>query len=95
MKSLLRWIAISMGTLWFVLILIASFMAYFVKSQDGTFDGLGRRLTPSPPLIRILFDTDWHWAGSFWFIVDLGVFWVSIAIAFLLARVFKEIDAGK
>ena len=62
--------------------LICGFLAYFVYDTDAQtnimYDGLGRELSASPFFIRWVFDADRLWAGWFWFIADVVVFWTGV-----------------
>ena len=88
MKTILRKILVPVGVIWFIGLLIAGFMAYLVNSvgPGGLYDGLGRRLTEAPVLMRIFFGQERMWAGWFWFAVDMLVFWGSVALALILGK---------
>ena len=70
-------------------VLVAGFLAYFVTRPDPlthTFaDGLGRSLSTSPLLMRVLFGQDRLWAGWLWFAIDLVVFWGTIVAGYSVA----------
>jgi hypothetical protein len=81
MKKFLRKILVPFGIVWYIALMIAGFLAYFVRSggPNGFSDGLGRSLTESPILMRIFFGQDSLWAGFGWFLGDLLIFFGSIA----------------
>ncbi len=68
---------------WFIALLIAGFMAYMMTTSnphtDVTCDGLGRELTLSPWVMRLMFGQERLWAGWGWFIGDMVIFWGSLA----------------
>jgi len=68
---------------------ILGFVAYFVFSFDPqtkvTFDGLGRQLSESPKLVRLIFGEDKQWAGWRWFLIDMVVFWGAMGLGGSLA----------
>ena len=47
-------------------------------------DGLGRPLSESPLLLRMIFGQDrlWPWLG--WFIADMIIFWGGVGLIYLL-----------
>tara|TARA_Y100001970_G_scaffold239145_1_gene300849 strand:- start:100 stop:351 length:252 start_codon:yes stop_codon:yes gene_type:complete len=57
-------------------IFIGVFLAYFVRSSDGT-DGLGRQLYDSPGLMKFFWGEE-YWAGFGWFVFDMIYFWGGI-----------------
>ena len=83
MKSTLRKILVPIGVIWFILLLIAGFLAYFITSSSpqGMVDGLGRPLTEAPFLMRAIFGQERLWAGFGWFFGEMIVFWGSIGVA--------------
>lgn len=93
----MRKLGVYVGTAILLSILGAGFLAYFVFSFNTDtqqwFDGLGRSLTDSPWLMRLILGEDRQWAGWFWFLVDMVVFWGGIAIA--LALIHRGSQTGK
>ena len=67
-------------------LLIGGFMAYMVSCFDAASgqwsDGFGRALSDSPLFMRMLFGESQKWAGWYWFIGDMVIFWAGIAVAF-------------
>ena len=65
---------------------VAAFLAYFVTRPDpfthAFADGLGRALTTSPFLMRLMFGQDRLWAGWAWFAIDLVAFWGCLALGY-------------
>ena len=61
------------------------FQAYFTFTTVGgqNADGLGRILSRSPWLMRLVFGVEDRWPGGIWFLLDMVWFWsgVSAAIA--------------
>ncbi len=83
MRKILRKILGVFAAVWFIALLVAGFLAYFVTSSNGTgpVDGLGRPLSEAPMLMRIVFGQEHTWAGGVWFVADMVIFWGSIAFA--------------
>lgn len=83
MKTALRKILVLVATIWFIALLIAFLMAYFVTTggSGGSTDGLGRSLSEAPMLMRIVFGQERMWAGWGWFAGDMIIFWGSIGVA--------------
>jgi len=82
---------VGLGT---IVLCVLVFIAYFVISigEDGiTYDGLGRELEPTPAIAQMVFSAEREWPGLKWFVIDVGVFWVSVAVGFTLARVASKI----
>jgi hypothetical protein len=85
MKSLLRKSVIVLGVIWIITLFIAGFLAYFVTldgPNGGITDGLGRKLTEAPLLMRIVFGQERFWTGFGWFFGDIVIFFGSIGILF-------------
>ncbi len=55
------------GAIWFIILFVAGFMAYFVTSPGayGPCDGLGRNLTQAPLLMRVIFIGASGFVGGF------------------------------
>jgi hypothetical protein len=83
MKSALRKILFPIGIIWFIALMIAGFLAYFVTSSGphGMVDGLGRPLTEAPFLMRFFFGQERLWAGFGWFFGEMVIFWGSLGFA--------------
>lgn len=81
MKKVLQKIFIPVSIVWYVALMIAGFLAYFIKLEgpNGFTDGLGRLLKESPIIMRVLFGQDYLWAGFGWFFTDSVIFFGSIA----------------
>lgn len=85
MRKIIGWlgVAIMTGTM------IAAFVAYFVVSLDPStktmFDGFGRPLSASPVLMRLVFGQERLWAGAFWFLADMVLFWGGLWVGFSVA----------
>lgn len=92
MKVTLRKILIPIGLIWFLALLIAGFLAYFVATvgPSEVTDGFGRQLTESPPLMKLAFGQERLWAGFGWFIGDMVIFWGSIGIAVVTLKWLDE-----
>jgi hypothetical protein len=78
-----------------VAVLIAGFVAYFIRSVEPStkiiYDGFGRQLSESPWFIRLIFGQDRLWVGWGWFIGDMFIFWGGILIGVSLAKfAFKD-----
>lgn len=72
-----------------VVIFIAGFIAYFVRgvSTGGVeLDGFGRELVKSPWFMRLIFGQEKLWAGWFWWIGDMVIFFGGIALGASLAN---------
>lgn len=69
---------------------VCGYIAYFVLSIDPATqqmaDGFGRPLVESPMFMRILMGKDPHWAGWFWFAIDMLIFWSCLLIGFGLVK---------
>lgn len=91
MKTL-RKILAPVGVIWFIALLIAGFLAYFVTSVsvNGPTDGLGRTLSEAPTLVRVIFGQERMWAGWAWFLGDMVIFWGSIALAVNVTKWLKD-----
>jgi hypothetical protein len=50
------------------------------------YDGVGRELSKSPWITRLIFDEDRLWAGWKWFIADLIIFWGGIIAGINLVK---------
>jgi len=73
-------------TVYFIVLLIGGFQAYFVTSfKDGIWkDGLGRILYDSPGIIKFFHFQD-KWPGFYWWLFDMVYFWGGISfIVFVL-----------
>jgi hypothetical protein len=83
MKSARRKILFPIGIIWFIALMIAGFLAYFVTSSGphGMVDGLGRPLTEAPFLMRFFFGQERLWAGFGWFFGEMVIFWGSLGFA--------------
>lgn len=92
MKATLRKVLAPIAVMWFVALLIAGFLAYFVTSPGphGLVDGLGRPLMEAPFLMRFLFGQERLWTGFGWFFGDMLIFWGSIAVASLTAKRLED-----
>lgn len=88
MKTALRKILLPVGAIWFIALLIAGFLAYFVTSRgaNGATDGFGRTLSEAPMLIRIILGQERMWAGWGWFVGEMVIFWGSIALAVNISK---------
>jgi hypothetical protein len=84
MKKALLKILIPITILWYITVLIVGFLAYAVRSggPNGFSDGLGRPLTESPILMRLIFGQDALWAGFGWFIGEILIFAGSILFGY-------------
>ena len=84
MKKLLGYL----GLVLILAVFVVGFVAYFIFSFEPqtrvTYDGLGRQLTDSPWLVRLILGEDKQWAGWRWFLVDMVVFWGTIGVGFSL-----------
>ena len=87
MQKWFRRLAVGMAAVLFVVVGVAGFLAYFVKSwsPDHTrlLDGVGRSLEPAPWLARFYLGTDGVWAGLGWHIAVLALFfggWFGAAV---------------
>lgn len=83
------------GIFLFIVVFIAGFAAYFITSVDPQtrtmYDGIGRPLSESPLLMRLILGQERLWAGWGWFIVDLVIFWGGIGLGFTLTKYgFKD-----
>jgi len=92
MKKLLRKVLVPVGVIWFIALFVAGFEAYFTSSSgpSGPCDGLGRTLTQAPMLMRIFFGHERMWAGWFWFLGDMVIFWGSIAVAINIGKWLED-----
>lgn len=85
MRRVIGWVGVGM----IVCVFVAGFIAYFVYGVDPQtnimYDGFRRQLYPSPWFMRLMFGQDRLWAGWFWFIADMAIFWGSIGLGFSLA----------
>lgn len=84
-KTVLKWFV----AVWFLGLFAAVFLAVFVTGP-GPVDGLGRPLTESPRLMRLIFGQERMWAGPAWFLVDMVVFWGSIGLGAYLLNWFWD-----
>ncbi len=89
MRTLLKKTLAVIGVLWFIALFVLGFLAYSVTAK-GPCDGLGRPLTEAPTLMRIFFAEDRMWAGWRWFVGDMVIFWVSVAI---MVSIFNRLDS--
>jgi hypothetical protein len=71
-----------------VIVFIYAFLLYFVTyTKNGEiYDGVGRLLTESPLIIRVIFGHDRLWAGLLWFISDWIVIFGGIALGAWVTR---------
>ena len=64
--------------------------AYFIVSINhvtgNIFDGLGRRLSPTPAWLQVLLIDKQYSAGFFWHVFDLIVSLLGFYLAYLLYR---------
>lgn len=85
MRTLVAWLGVTLIGAVFV----GGFLAYFVSSFDPQtktmFDGVGRPLSESPVLMRFIFGQERLWAGWFWFLADMVIFWGGIGVGIKLA----------
>lgn len=67
-------------------VLIAAFMAYFMRSvsEGQVFDGLGRPLSEPPLWAKFFLTGESSWAGFGWHVIDIIWFFGGIAIAYWL-----------
>jgi phage shock protein PspC (stress-responsive transcriptional regulator) len=81
-----RKLTIAIGASWWTALFGLAFLAYFVSRPcaDGICDGLGRHLTLTPDLARLILHTDRLWAGWRWMVIDMITVWVSAIIAYML-----------
>jgi hypothetical protein len=86
MKKIIGIIMCGLGFLIGAFLLIAGFLAYFITSSSNgvIIDGLGRLLSESPLLLRMIFGQDRLWAGLGWFIADMIIFWGGAGLVYLL-----------
>lgn len=80
--------------IYFIILLVGGFMAYFVSSfKDGIWkDGLGRVLYESPGLINFFHFQD-KWPGLYWWLFDMIYFWGGIS--FIVFILWKEETENK
>lgn len=92
MKATLRKILAPIGVVWFIGLLIAGFLGYFVTTSgpEGMTDGLGRQLSEAPFLMRMIFGQERLWAGFGWFVAEMVIFWGSIGAAMGIANWLDE-----
>ena len=92
MKAALKKILVPIGIIWFIALLIAGFLAYFVTSSgpNGMMDGLGRPLKEAPSLMRFFFGQERLWAGFGWFFGEMLIFWGSIAAASAISKWLED-----
>lgn len=78
-KKIVKVISVIIG----IVILILGFFAYFVlQSKSGiVYDGLGRKLSEAPIIFKIILNVD-YWAGFYWHIVDIIVFFGGAYLIF-------------
>jgi TM2 domain-containing membrane protein YozV len=98
MKKAIGKIMYGLGFLIGVALFIIGFLAYFItSSRNGVIiDGLGRPLSESPLLIRIIFGQDRLWAGFGWFILELLIFWCGVGLIYLfISNGFKLLEEKK
>lgn len=78
-----------LGAVVIIAVFVATFVAYFVYQTDPQtkvmHDGFGRPLRQSPWLMRWVFGQERLWAGWFWFIVDMIIFWGGFFLGIGLA----------
>ncbi len=87
MRATLRRVLVPIGICWFIVILVAGFLAYFVSTAGSPpTDGLGRQLSDAPLLMRVFFGQERMWAGWAWFAADMVIFWGSIALAVNISK---------
>lgn len=70
----------------------AAYLFTFTGSGVLT-DGLGRTLSPTPMLVRLIFGQDRLWAGWVWFALDSVWFFGGLGTAYLLARAAERIKS--
>jgi hypothetical protein len=77
-----------LGSVAGILVLVASILAYYVKSIDTelgvVYDGLGRVLYEPPWWVRLFITEEPVWAGVGWHLFDIVWFFGGIAIAIWL-----------
>ena len=85
MRKVVGWLGVAI----IVAVFIGGFLAYFLTSFDPRTrvmsDGFGRPLSESPLLMRLAFGQERLWAGWFWFLADMAIFWGGIVAGFKLA----------
>jgi hypothetical protein len=91
MRNIVGWCGATM----IGVVFIGGFLAYLVSSFDPQTkifaDGLGRPLSESPVLMRLIFGQERLWAGWSWFLADMVIFWSAIGAGIKLAGWgFKE-----
>jgi hypothetical protein len=78
------------GLVIILIVFVAGFFAYFVRSFDAAnrvwYDGLGRALSDTPAIVRFFFGKEREWTGWLWLLTDFVVFWGGIGIAYLLIQ---------
>jgi len=98
MLQIFRKLSVIIGVVLFITLFILGFLAYFVSSTDGitSYDGIGRKLTNSPWLVRLIFGEEKQWVGWKWFVIDMVIFWSGVVIGFnLISFGIKEQKAKK
>jgi len=80
MSSRMRPLLVGVAVVWVLGVFVLAFLGYFVISSgpQGPRDGLGRPLSETPAVMRLVLGQERMWAGWGWLAVDTVVFWGSV-----------------
>jgi hypothetical protein len=85
MRRIIGKLLFGMGGLAAAGLLVSGCLATMVRSYDvdtkTTYDGFGRELVRAPLLVR-WFAGEYEYAGMTWFLLDLLVFWMAVAVIY-------------
>ena len=95
MRKIIGWLGVAI----FIAVNIAGIFAFFITSANRVtnvmYDGFGRMLSESPFLVRMILGQERLWAGWFWCIADLVIYFGGTLIAYgLVIWGFEDADTG-
>ena len=90
MRKLSTYLGVAILIFVFVIGAAAYMVTSFNVDTQQWWDGLGRPLTESPWLMQVLLGEERLWAGWFWFIVDMIIFWGSIGVAIVFIKLGED-----